>query len=112
MYLPSPIIQASDSFLSTPSRGSFCYSDHIRGEFSPTGGRRLQFFENLIGGRALEWTLVLHLRFVRAHSTTDDRLLLRRQIHDRNLAVSRFLTLGLVGMRPKGVVIVGGRLSG
>ena len=74
--------------LSLPSCGSFFPFDHERGEFSPTAWRRLQFFENLVGSRASEWPLVplLHL-MVRRHSTTDDGLLIRRQVHDRNLTV-------------------------
>ena len=69
---------------------SFCRFDHERGEFSPTGGRRPQFFENLVSSRALEHPLVplLHL-VVRRHSTTDDGLLIRRQVHDSNLTYSR-----------------------
>ena len=74
--------------LTTPSCGSFCHSYHVRGEFSPTHGRRLQFFENLVSSRPFEWTLVPFLRVVRGHGTTDDRLLLRRQVHDPNLTVS------------------------
>ncbi len=74
--------------LSIPSCGSFYPFDHERSEFSPTDWRRLQFFENLVGSRASEWPPVplLHL-VVRRYSTTDDGLLLRRQIHDRKLTV-------------------------
>ncbi len=74
--------------LSIPWWGSFSPFDHERGEFSPTDWRRLQFFENLVGSRASEWPPVplLHL-VVRRYSTTDDGLLLRRQVHARILTV-------------------------
>ena len=49
--------------------------------------RRLQFFENVVGSDASEWPLVPLLRLVRRHSTTNDGLLIRRQVHDRNLTV-------------------------
>ena len=73
--------------LSIPSCGFLCLFDHERGEFSPTDWRRLQFFENLVGSRASEWPLVPLLCLVRRHSTTDNGLLIRRQIHDRNLTL-------------------------
>jgi len=74
--------------LSIPSCGTLSPFDHERGEFSPTDWRRLQFFEDLVGSRACESPLVplLHL-VVRGHSTTDDGLLIRCQVHDRNLTV-------------------------
>ena len=87
----SPGSSVSTSNSSFPRRifsWSFCPCDHERGEFSPMDWRRLQFFENLVGSRASECPLVPLLCLVRRHSTTDNGLLIRRQVHDRNLTVS------------------------
>ena len=78
---------SASATVSMPSYGPFCRFDHERGEFRPTDDRRLQFFENLVGSRASESPLVPLLRLVRRHSTTDDGLFIRRQVHDRNLTV-------------------------
>ena len=81
---------------------SFGCCDHERGEFSPTDGTRLQFFENLVGSRSSKLPLVslpLDLA-VRRHSTTDDGLLNRRQVHERKLAGAWVLTMGSASPLP------------
>ena len=65
---------------------SFRRLDHERGELNPTDGRRLQFFEDLVGRRTPEHPLVPLLRLaVGRHSTTDDGLLIMCQDHGSNL---------------------------